>query len=72
MYLEKRKLETDAATRHPSRQSKRLQIPGEATDADTSVSKNVSCHDALPILFKHSEDTDTADDNSTAVAAIVP
>ena len=65
----KKNLGPDAISRHPSGQSKRLQLPGEATDADTSISKNVSCHDALPILFQLSEDTDTADDNSTVVAA---
>ena len=65
----KKNLGSDAASRHPSGQSKRLQLPGEATDADTSISRNVSCHDALPILFQHPEDTDTADDTSTVVAA---
>ena len=39
----------DAASHHPSGQSKRQQLPVEATDAETSISKNVSCHDALPI-----------------------
>ena len=57
----------DAASHHPSGQSKRQQLPGEATYAETLISKNVSCHDTLPILFKHSEDTDTA--YSTVVAA---
>ena len=65
----KKNLGPDAASRHPSGQSTRLQLPDEATVADTSISKNVSSHDALPILFQHSEDTDTADDNSTVVAA---
>ena len=45
----KKNLGTDAASCHHSGQFKRLQLPGEATDADTSISKNVSCHDALPI-----------------------
>ena len=57
----------DAASCHPSGQSNRQQLPGDATDADTSISKNLSCHDTLPILFQYSEDTDTAD--STVVAA---
>ena len=65
----KKNLGSDAASCHPSGQSKRLQLPGEATDADTSISRNVSCHDALPILFQHPEDTGTADDTSTVVAA---
>ena len=65
----KKNLGTDAASCHPSGQSKRLQLPGEATDADTSISRNVSCHDALPILFQHPKDTGTADDTSTVVAA---
>ena len=63
----KKNLGSDASSRHPSGESKRLQIPGKATDADTSISKNVSCHDTLPILFQHSEDTDTV--HSTVVAA---
>ena len=65
----KKNLGSDAASCHPFGQSKGLQLPGEATDADTSISRNVSCHDALPILFQHPEDTGTADDTSTVVAA---
>ena len=67
MYLEKKNPGPDAASSHPSGQSKRQQLPGDATDADTLISKNVSCHDTLSILFQHSEDSDTAD--STDVAA---
>ncbi|MCW4345270.1 MAG: RNase H-like domain-containing protein, partial [Candidatus Thiodiazotropha endolucinida] len=65
----RKNLGPDAASRHPAGDPEHLLLPGEESESETQVHTPVSCHDALPSLYQHADNTDTADDSSTVAAA---